>query len=64
MDDYGQQYIIEFEKGGELKEYGMGSYNFWFMNDLLYLADRENYLNGEYAEEYIDFLYKQLGLLR
>ena len=64
IDDYGQQCFIEFEKDGELKEYGMGSYNVWFMNDLLYLVDKENYLNGEYVEEYIDFLYKQLSLLR
>ena len=64
IDDYGQQYFIEFEKDRKIEEIGLGTYNIWFMNDLLYLVDKENYLNGEYTEEYINFLYKTIGLIR
>ena len=59
IDDYGQQYIFEFKRDGELQEYGCGAYNMCWLNELLYIVDKEGYLQNKY--DYAK-LYKELDL--
>lgn len=58
IDDYGQCYYFEFENDkGEIETYGCGSYNINYLDDILFMVDREGYLNDKYD---IDALYKEL----
>lgn len=41
LDDYGQQYFIEWEENGEKKETGLGAYNSSYIFDILYMFDPE-----------------------
>ena len=57
IDDYGQQYFIEWEDSEGKHEMGLGSYNMNYMSDILYKFD-PNFkrtvkvlLNGESLDE-------------
>lgn len=39
IDDYGQQYFIEWEDFDGKHEMGLGSYNLDYMTDILYMSD-------------------------
>ena len=39
IDDYGQQYFIEWEDSDGKHEIGLGSYNLNYMTDILHIFD-------------------------
>lgn len=52
MDDYGQQYFIEFVNSkGELEEFGCGSYNFDYEGVAKSIIDHRRFLVEEWGEE-------------
>ena len=60
IDDYGQQYFFEFiNKNGEKEILGCGAYNINFLDDIIYIVDRQGFFEQKY--DYNE-LYKQLGL--
>ena len=62
IDDYGQQYFFEFiDSQGNFQEIDCGAYNFCWLDDLLYMVDKEGFLQDKYN---YNELYKQLGLRR
>lgn len=52
MDDYGQQYIIEYvDAAGELQIVGCGAYNFDYISEAKSLIDHRRYLIEFWGEE-------------
>lgn len=69
IDDYGQCYFVEWEEDGKIREMGLGTYNFHYMEDIYYLFDPiykklvKKDLNGEKMtpEEYSEWIkYKRI----
>lgn len=59
IDDYGQQYFFEFiNKYGEKETLGCGAYNINFLDDIIFIVDRQGFFEQRYD---YDELYKQLG---
>ena len=59
IDDYGQQYFFEFiNKDGEKETLGCGAYNINFLDDIIFIVDRQGFFEQKYD---YDELYKQLG---
>ena len=59
VDDYGQQYFFEFiNKDSEKETLGCGAYNINFLDDIIFIVDRQGFFEQRYD---YDELYKQLG---
>ena len=39
LDDYGQCYFIEWEENGKIRDMGLGTYNFHYMEEIYYMFD-------------------------
>ena len=54
MDDYGQQYFLEFvNNDGELEEIGCGAYNFDYEEVAKSIIDHRRFLIEEWGEEQV-----------
>lgn len=54
MDDYGQQYFLEFvNNNGELEEIGCGAYNFDYEEVAKSIIDHRRFLIEEWGEEQV-----------
>lgn len=51
-DDYGQQFFFEYEKDGEVKTVGCGTYNFEFIEYIVYYFDMKGFYISIYGENY------------
>ena len=60
VDDYGQQYFLEFEKDGEIQTIGCGAYQFDFIEQAVYYIDPEGWENNSYNfQEMYDEFYEK-----